>query len=207
MITEFDRCMARGRSYQQMSASSQEDGQTPQDRRQRQDPRMAELERFLGERGEMLLCEAVLLAGTREAAEDLFQAALERLLRNWRKIDGDPEGYLRRTLHNLAADGWRRQGLWRRKRRLLEAPEAVDPVAVLDIRDQLVRLLLRLPPRQRSVLVLRYFEELTEDETAEVLGCSVGTVKSAASRGLTRLRELSQSRSDPAIQRVEERSS
>jgi RNA polymerase sigma factor (sigma-70 family) len=66
-----------------------------------------------------------------------------------------------------------------------------EQVAVVDLRDQLVRLLGQLPPRQRAVIVLRYWEQRTEAETAALLGCSEGTVKSAASRGLRRLRELS----------------
>ena len=65
-----------------------------------------------------------------------------------------------------------------------------DDVAVVDLRDHLVRLLQQLPPRQRAVVVLRYWEQRTEAETAELLGCTEGTVKSAASRGLRRLREL-----------------
>ena len=67
------------------------------------------LERFVAERGDRLLRTAVLLAGSRADGEDLLQSALERLLRRWRRIDGDPENYVRRTLYNLAADGWRRQ--------------------------------------------------------------------------------------------------
>jgi DNA-directed RNA polymerase specialized sigma24 family protein len=66
-----------------------------------------------------------------------------------------------------------------------------DPAAQVDLRDALVRLLDQLPPRQRAVIVARYWEQLTEAETAAVLGCSAGTVKSATSRGLRRLRELS----------------
>jgi DNA-directed RNA polymerase specialized sigma24 family protein len=66
----------------------------------------------------------------------------------------------------------------------------LDPIATVDLRDALVRALRELPPRQRAVLVLRYWERLTQAETAELLGCSEGTVKSAASRGLSRLREL-----------------
>ena len=69
----------------------------------------ADLELFLAERGEPLLRAAVLLTGSRDAGEDLLQAALERLLRRWRTIEGDPEGYLRRTLYHLAADNWRQQ--------------------------------------------------------------------------------------------------
>ena len=155
------------------------------------DRAVGELERFLAERADRLMRTAVLLTGSREAGQDLLQTALERLLRHWRGFDGDPEGYLRRTLYNLAADGFRRQGRLQRKLLLLRAaaPPA-DPIAEVDLRDALVRLLLQLPPRQRAVLVLRYWEQLTEAETAAVLGWPEGTVKSAASRGLQRLREL-----------------
>ena len=68
---------------------------------------------LVGERGAELLRAAVALTGSRADGEDLLQAALERVLRNWRRVESDPEGYLRRTLYNLAADGWRRQGRWR----------------------------------------------------------------------------------------------
>ena len=156
------------------------------------DRAVGELERFLAERADRLMRTAVLLTGSREAGQDLLQTALERLLRHWRGFDGDPEGYLRRTLYNLAADGFRRQGRLQRKLLLLRAaaPPPADPIAEVDLRDALVRLLLQLPPRQRAVLVLRYWEQLTEAETAAVLGWPEGTVKSAASRGLRRLREL-----------------
>ena len=160
----------------------------------------AELERFLAERGDHLLRTAVLLAGSRETGEDLLQTAVERLLRRWRRLDGDPEGYLRRTLCNLAVDGQRRAGRWRQKERLLRADTgpAWDATGDVDLRDALVRLLLRLPARQRAVLVLRYWEQLTTAETAEVLGCSEGTVKSAASRAIARLRELAAGWNEPA---------
>lgn len=160
------------------------------------DRAVADLELFLAERGEALLRAAVLLAGSREAGEDLLQAALERLLRHWRKIEGDPEGYLRRILYHLAADNWRQQQTWRKRLRLLQSgagAAAADGTAEVDLRDSLVRLLMQQPPRQRAVIVARYWEQLSEAESAQVLGCSVGTVKSAASRGLRRLRELSES--------------
>jgi RNA polymerase sigma-70 factor (sigma-E family) len=152
----------------------------------------AELERFLAERADHLLRTAVLLTGSREAGEDLLQTAVERLLRRWRGFDGDPEGYLRRTLCNLAIDGHRRAGRWRHKERLLRTGlrQIEDVTGDVDLRDALVRLLLRLPLRQRAVLVLRYWEQLTDAETAAVLGCAEGTVKSAGSRGLARMREL-----------------
>lgn len=155
----------------------------------------AEVERFLAERADRLMRTAVLLAGSREAGQDLLQAALERLLRHWRTLDGDPEGYLRRTLCNLAADAVRRRGRLQRKLLLLRAqtPASADATAEVDLRDALVRLLLQLPPRQRAVLVLRYWEQLTEAETAAVLGWPEGTVKSATARGLRRLRGLADS--------------
>ena len=151
------------------------------------------LERLVAERGDRLLRTAALLAGNRADGEDLLQTALERLLRNWRGIDGDPENYVRRTLYNLAADGWRHQRVRQRKAVLFEPAPPVDPSARVDLRDAVVRVLVRLPPRQRAVLVLRYFEQLSEAETAEALGCSKGTVKSATARGLVRLREMTAS--------------
>ncbi len=156
------------------------------------DRTVRELEGFLAERADRLLQTAVLLTGSRDAGQDLLQTALERLLRHWRRLDGDPEAYLRRTLYNLAADGFRCRRVLQRKLLLLRAavPPPPDPTAVVDLRDALVRMLVQLPPRQRAVLVLRYWEQLTEAETAAVLGLPEGTVKSAASRGLRRLREL-----------------
>jgi RNA polymerase sigma-70 factor (sigma-E family) len=155
-----------------------------------------ELERLLAERGNWLMGIAVALTGSRADAEDLLQAALERLVRHRRSITIDAEAYLRRTLYNLAADGWRRRGAWRRKIPLLRTEQAAavadstDDVAMVDLRDALVRLLLRLPPRQRAVIMLRYWEQFSTAEAAEVLGCSEGTIKSATSKGLRRLREL-----------------
>jgi RNA polymerase sigma-70 factor (sigma-E family) len=153
---------------------------------------VAVLEELLAAKGEHLLRTAVLLAGSRADGEDLLQAALERLFRRWRTIRGDPEGYLRRTLYHLAADGWRRNGAWRARLRLLGHPASVsDGTDAVDQRDQIIRLLSALPPRQRTAVVLRYWEDLSEAEAARAMGCSVGTVKAACSRGLRRLRELS----------------
>jgi RNA polymerase sigma-70 factor (sigma-E family) len=152
---------------------------------------VAVLEELLVSRGERLLHAAVLLAGSHADGEDLLQAALERVYKHWQRIDGDPEGYLRRTLYHLAADGWRRKGLLRTRLGLLaRADVQPDQTASVDDRDQLVRLLRDLPSGQRTAIVLRYWEELSEAESARLMGCSVGYVKSAASRGLRRLREL-----------------
>ena len=157
------------------------------------DGRVAALEEFLARRGGPLLRAAALLGGGPEAGEDLLQAALERMLRHWHRVEGDPEGYLRRTIYHLAADGWRRQRRWRERLPLLQGPDhgiVPDASAQVDQRDELFRLLLQLPPGQRAAIVLRYWEDLSEVQAAQVLGCSRGTVKSAASRGLARLREL-----------------
>lgn len=156
-------------------------------------PDGADLERLLAERGAQLMRVAIALTGDRQSGEDLLQAALERVLRKPRAVESDTEGYLRRILYNLAADGWRRRGRWRQRLPLLRPPAGeatADGTAAVDLRDALVRLMRQLPPRQRAVIVLRYWEQRTEAETAELLGCSEGTVKSAASRGLQRLREL-----------------
>ena len=160
------------------------------------DPVGAELERLCAERGNWLMATAIALTGDRADAEDLLQTALERLLRHRRRITGT-EAYLRRTLYNLAADGWRRRGAWQRKIPIQRAEHlrggagaAPDGTATVDLRDELVRLLRQLPPRQRAVILLRYWEQYSEAETAEVLGCSQAAVKSAASKGLQRLREL-----------------
>ncbi|HEV2378028.1 MAG TPA: SigE family RNA polymerase sigma factor [Streptosporangiaceae bacterium] len=155
-----------------------------------------DLEQFLAERGRPLLRTAVLLAGSKEGGEDLLQEALVRLLRQWRSIAGSPEGYLRQTLYHLAFDGWRRERRRRERLRLLQASERgplADTSSQVDLRDAMARLLRQLPARQRAVIVARYWEERSESETAEILGCSVGTVKSTTSRGLAKMRELSES--------------
>jgi RNA polymerase sigma-70 factor (sigma-E family) len=165
----------------------------------------ADLEKLLADRGRQLMGTAIALAGSRQDGEDLLQAALERVLRKPRQVDADVEGYLRRVLCNLATDGWRRGGTWRKLLPVLRAAAtAPDDTEVVDLRDTLVRLLSQLPPRQRAVIVLRYWEQRTEAETAALLGCSAGTVKSTASRGLQRLRELAVS---PADAEVTEKSS
>jgi len=150
--------------------------------------RFERLEILIAERGRALLATAVLLTGSRVAGEDLLQEGLERLMRNWGRID-DAEGYLRRTLYNLAMDDWRRR---RRRPEVLadvEPPSQSDHTDALNLRQALIAALTRLPPRQRAVLVVRYWEGCSVTEAAQLLGCSVGTVTSSAARGLARLRE------------------
>jgi RNA polymerase sigma-70 factor (sigma-E family) len=161
---------------------------------------IADLDKLLAERGDELIRAAIALAGNRADGEDLLQAALERLLRNRHRVESDLEGYLRRILYNLAADGWRRRATGDRRLRLLPGASAaaqgthgrdsVVATTTVDLRDALVRLLAQLPTRQRTVIVLRYWIQLSEAETAATLGISEGAVKSQASRGMARLREL-----------------
>ncbi|MFG2106227.1 SigE family RNA polymerase sigma factor [Micromonospora chersina] len=144
---------------------------------------------FVVTRSPRLLRTAFLLTRDWALAEDLLQTALARAWEAWRRIDGDPEPYVRRIIVNAYASSWRRR--WRGELPTADLPEVtaeVDPHAGLDDRDRLWRALGRLPRRQRAVLVLRYFEDLSEVEISEVLGCSVGTVKSQASRAVAKLR-------------------
>jgi RNA polymerase sigma-70 factor (sigma-E family) len=135
----------------------------------------------------------LLTGGNRAEAEDLLQGAYERAYRRWGRITrrADPERYVRQILVNASIDRWRRI---RRHPEIPLAgsgadPRTADTAAAIADRDLLIRGLAALPPRQRAVLVLRYFEDLSEAETATMLGCSVGTVKSQAARGLARLRD------------------
>ena len=152
----------------------------------------ASFEDFVRARSDSLLRTALLLTGQRRAeAEDLLQLALERAYRHWPKICGSegPERYVRRILASASTDRWRR--LARRPEHAMPAgggPVVPDRTGEIADRDYLLRALAALPPRQRAVLVLRYFDDLSEVETADMLGCSLGTVKSQAARGLARLR-------------------
>ena len=150
-------------------------------------------EDFVRARSDSLLRTALLLTGQRRAeAEDLLQLALERAYRHWPRICGSegPERYVRRILASASTDRWRR--LARRPEQAMPAghggPVVPDRTNEIADRDYLLRALAALPPRQRAVLVLRYFDDLSEAETADMLGCSLGTVKSQAARGLARLR-------------------
>jgi RNA polymerase sigma-70 factor (sigma-E family) len=138
---------------------------------------------------------AYLIAGDAHLAEDLLQSALERVCRRWRRVGEmeHPEAYVRRVIVNLATDRWRG------RRYVTELPldeealsgrDAIDPTTLVDLRHGLAAALRRLPVAMRTVLVLRYWEGLPEAEVAAELGCSVGSVKSQASRGLARLRGL-----------------
>lgn len=136
-----------------------------------------------------LLRLAVLLAGDRGHAEDLVQVALMKTYRHWVRISrsGPPTAYVRRVLVTTHTS-WRRR-LSTAEQVMETLPDRVDPSPAPGEEDEELRRALRaLPPRMRTAIVLRYFEDLSEAETARALGMSVGSVKSQASRGLERLR-------------------
>ena len=147
---------------------------------------------FVAERSPALLRTAYLLTGDRGHAEDLLQSALAKAYRHWGRIRraGNPEAYVRTVLLNEQRSWWRRRGS--REVVVAEVPDGGGPdePGAYAERDRLWRALAAMPPRTRAVLVLRYWEDLSEADTAEILGCSVGTVKSQASRGLRRLADV-----------------
>ena len=134
-----------------------------------------------------------ILTGCDEAAADLVQDALERTLLHWTRLRtrDNPEGYVRRIMVNRNISVWRHR---RRERLTDEIPEAGHEDRHGD--SELWRALQELPPRQRAVIALRYYEDLTEVEVAATMGCSVGTVKSQASKALEKLRRRAGSFSD-----------
>lgn len=132
------------------------------------------------------------MTDSRHDAEDLVQTALEKAYRHWSKVSAElnPEPYVRRILVNLVISRGRRRRILREI--FVAAPPEVPTTSethAVELRDALLEELRRLGPRQRAVLVLRYWEDLPEAEVAEVLGCSVGTVKSQAARGLAQIRK------------------
>jgi RNA polymerase sigma-70 factor (sigma-E family) len=149
---------------------------------------------FVAARSRALLRTAYLLTHDHALAEDLLQTSLAKAWFAWRRIDGNPEPYVRRILVNTYASWWRRR--WNGEQPTDELPERAAEETGAEPTD-LWQAMERLPRRQRAVVVLRYFEDLTEVQTAELLGCSVGTVKSQCSKALAKLRI------DPALAEAE----
>ncbi|GLI01868.1 SigE family RNA polymerase sigma factor [Phytohabitans aurantiacus] len=157
------------------------------------------LHEFVLTRGPALSRTAYLLTGDHQLAEDLLQQALAKTATHWRRVlsGGNPEGYVRRVMVN------ERTSWWRRRRYVEVAGPAADEVLAAGPargtgdeaeaavrRISLRRALAALPARQRAVIVLRFFEDLTEAQAADAMGTSVGTVKSQTHAALQRLREL-----------------
>ncbi|MEU4892300.1 SigE family RNA polymerase sigma factor [Streptomyces sp. NPDC044780] len=149
---------------------------------------------YVRARGPVLLRTARSLTSNACDAEDLLQTALTKTYLAWERIEDHKalDGYVRRALVNTRTSQWRKRKVDEFVCEELPEPESVpvpDPAERQALRDAMWRAVLRLPDRQRAMVVLRYYEDLSEAQTAEVLGVSVGTVKSAVSRALGKLRE------------------
>lgn len=145
---------------------------------------------FVRERGDHLLRYARLLIPDDGEAEDALQTALLRLTRHWsRKLD-EPEAYVRTTLVNLSKDRTRRRHLVAQPAPVVETSRTLNPdhAEALAARAHLDAVLRALPPRQRTAVVLRVIEGLSEAETAQIMGTSRGAVKSNLARGLQKVR-------------------
>ncbi|WP_328925377.1 SigE family RNA polymerase sigma factor [Streptomyces sp. NBC_00190] len=151
----------------------------------------AQFQSFVAARWSHLVRTAYLLTGDPHDAEDVTQTALAKAYRSWRRVSrsDSPEAYVRRMLVSCNNDRFRKR---RVPERLTDAvPDTSvrdNAVAWADERNVLMAALAELPARQRAVVVMRYWEDLSEAETADVLGCSQGTIKSQASKALAKLR-------------------
>lgn len=151
----------------------------------------SDFEAFVAARGPRLLRAAWLLTGDAHLAEDLVQTVLAKLWPKWHRIaDGNPEAYARKALVNTFSSWWQRR--WRAEVPHHEVPAsaAADTYAGVDLHHSLAAAVRALPTRQRAVIVLRYFEDLSVEETAGILGCRPSTVKSQAAKALRTLRDL-----------------
>jgi len=147
---------------------------------------------YVTARGADLLRTAFLLTGDHQRAEDLVQTALAKVWPHWERVAeegaGSPHAYVRRVMLTTYIAWWRRR--WTGEQPTSDLPEVdlPDEVERVAQRQDLLRALATLPRGQRAAVVLRYFDDLTEAQAAEMLGCSVGTVKSQCAKALTRLR-------------------
>ncbi|HEX6683708.1 MAG TPA: SigE family RNA polymerase sigma factor [Candidatus Limnocylindrales bacterium] len=156
-----------------------------------EDEAKARFGEFAAARTPALIRVAYLLTGNQHAAQDLVQSALAKTWARWHSVrHEDPEGYVRTAMYREQVSWWRRVSRFRET--LLSAPAELvcpDPSEHTDLRVAMRKALLQLPPAQRTVIVLRYYEDLTESQVAEALGCSVGTVRSRTHRAVVSLRE------------------
>jgi RNA polymerase sigma-70 factor (sigma-E family) len=154
----------------------------------------ADFRRFVTTRWSSLVGTAYLITTDRGVAEDCVQEAMTRVHRHWRRVrqDGNPAAYAHQSVVNAALS-------WRRRRRIREVPlspvdhatrPAAEPInQTMDgVDPELLAALRSLPPQMRAAVALRYLEDRSQEETAKLLGCSVGAAKSATSRGVARLR-------------------
>lgn len=154
-----------------------------------QDSRDADFAAYVRARQRHFVRFAYLLTGDAHSAEDLVQSAFAKVYRRWSSITDSPDAYVRTSIVNEHRSWWRRA--WRHQEvTSSELVSHAEPAAPPDrpVDHDLWQQIEALPRQQRAVIVLRYYEDLTEAQTAQVLGCTVGTVKSHASRALTTLR-------------------
>jgi RNA polymerase sigma-70 factor (sigma-E family) len=158
-----------------------------------------EFREYVAGRSPALLRTAYLLTGQRGDAEDLLQTALAKTYLAWDRIrDRESlDGYVRRVMVNTRTSWWRRRKVEEYPTDVLPDHGQRDASDDLALHDALWRALAELPKRQRAMVVLRYYEDLSEAETADALGVSVGTVKSTTSRALMKLRDSAGLRDDP----------
>ncbi|WP_062349911.1 SigE family RNA polymerase sigma factor [Herbidospora yilanensis] len=148
---------------------------------------------FVRRRGDHHLRTAVLLTGDWHAAEDLVQTSLGKLLAVWDRLDttAGPDAYLRKIMVNTHRSWWRAR--WRREIPRAELPDTAGPGDLSEgrvVAEEVRAALRRLPARQRTALVLRFFADLPEAEVAGLMGCSAGSVKAHVHRGLKAMRKL-----------------
>ena len=146
---------------------------------------------FMSVRSASLFRTAYLIVGDHQLAQDLLQEALIRTYLAWPRLrdPGKAEAYTRRTIVTTAISWRRRRSFHERPTGRLPDTTVPDATEAVTTHASVVAQLRTLPPRQRAAIVLRYYEDLTEVQTADVMGCSVGTVKSHVSTGLARLRD------------------
>jgi RNA polymerase sigma-70 factor (sigma-E family) len=147
-----------------------------------------EFREFVAVRSAALLRTAYLLTGQREAAEDLLQTSLAKAANRWSRLD-QPEAYVRKVMYHQQVNRWRLRS-WGREHSTDTVPDVAGPQDDAELRLSLAAALRRLAGRQRAVLVLRYLDDLPEREVAQLLGISVGTVRSTTHRALAKLRAL-----------------
>jgi RNA polymerase sigma-70 factor (sigma-E family) len=149
-----------------------------------------EFAKFAAARSGTLIRLAYVLTADQHAAEDLLQTALTRAAARWGRIHGAPEAYVRQIMYREQVSSWRRRAR-RREVTMADPPDqAAGPVASAEARLDVQEALRALPAGKRAVLVLRYLEDLPEAQVADILGCSVGTVRSQTHKAITQLRSV-----------------
>ena len=162
---------------------------------------IADFSDLVAARSPALFRTAYAVVGDHQLAQDLLQEALAKAYVAWPRLRdaAKAEAYVRRTIVTTGISWWRRPSFHERPAAVLPEAGGSDATEQVTTRDAVWPLVCNLPPRQRAALVLRYYEDLSEAETAQVLGVSVGTVKSTTSRALVKLRESAGLREDPRM--------